>query len=153
MLLSGAQEDDAFTLIAQRIRQVAHADTSALVLPSVADTWVCEIADGTHGPELIGTFFPPEGRARGSAESVGTGTGESAAWQLPKQLDRKGAVSVVGFRQDFFLAGELAEERETVANRFAQLLWTRDGDSQSADVLEVELTFGSLPQPPPDVKR
>ena len=64
MLLSGAQEDDAFTLIAQRIRQVAHADTSALVLPSVADTWVCEIADGTHGPELVGTFFPPEGRAR-----------------------------------------------------------------------------------------
>lgn len=60
---------------------------------------------------------------------------------------------VVGFRQDFFLVGELAEERETVANRFAQLLWTRDGDSQSADILEVELTFGSLPQPPPDVKR
>ena len=64
MLLSGAQEDDAFTLIAQRIRQVAHADTSALVLPGVGDTWVCEIADGNHGPELIGTCFPPEGRAR-----------------------------------------------------------------------------------------
>ncbi|QPL06633.1 GAF domain-containing protein [Actinomyces respiraculi] len=64
MLLSGAEEDDAFTLIAQRIRQVAHANTSALVLPSVGDTWVCEIADGNHGPELIGTFFPPEGRAR-----------------------------------------------------------------------------------------
>ena len=63
MLLSGADEGDALTLIARRVREVAHADTSALVLPSVGDTWICEIADGKHADELIGTFFPPEGRA------------------------------------------------------------------------------------------
>ncbi|MDU0347367.1 GAF domain-containing sensor histidine kinase, partial [Actinomyces sp. MRS3W] len=63
LLLSGADEDDALTLIARRVREVAHADTSALVLPSVGDTWICEIADGEHADELIGTFFPPEGRA------------------------------------------------------------------------------------------
>ncbi|WP_136313368.1 GAF domain-containing sensor histidine kinase [Actinomyces procaprae] len=63
MLLSGADEDDALTLIARRVREVAHADTSALVLPSVGDSWICEIADGEHADELVGTFFPPEGRA------------------------------------------------------------------------------------------
>lgn len=63
MLLSGAEEDDALTLIAQRVREVAHANTSALILPSVGDTWMCEIADGDHAGALIGTRFPPEGRA------------------------------------------------------------------------------------------
>lgn len=63
MLLSGAEEDDALTLIAQRVRQVAHAATSVLILPSIGDTWVCEIADGDHAGELIGVPFPPEGRA------------------------------------------------------------------------------------------
>ncbi|WP_413228315.1 GAF domain-containing sensor histidine kinase [Actinomyces trachealis] len=62
-LLSGAEEDDALTLIAKRVRQVARADTSALVLPSIGGTWVCEIAEGKHADELIGTYFPPEGRA------------------------------------------------------------------------------------------
>lgn len=68
LLLSGAQEDDALTLIAHRVREVSHADTAALILPSVGDAWVCEIADGAHGAELIGTFFPPEGRARRTLE-------------------------------------------------------------------------------------
>ncbi|GAV93768.1 hypothetical protein ADENT20671_0526 [Actinomyces denticolens] len=63
LLLSGAEQDDALTLIARRVREVAHAGTSALVLPSVGDTWICEIADGHHADELIGTYFPPAGRA------------------------------------------------------------------------------------------
>ena len=63
LLLSGAEEDDALTLVARRIREVAHADTVALVLPSVGDAWACEIADGAHAAELIGTFFPARGRA------------------------------------------------------------------------------------------
>ena len=63
LLLSGAEEDDALTLIAHRVRQVAHADTAALILPSIGKRWICEIADGEHARELIGTFFPPEGRA------------------------------------------------------------------------------------------
>lgn len=63
LLLSGAEEDDALTLIARRVREVAHADTAALVLPGVGQTWVCEIAAGAHSAELIGTSFPPKGRA------------------------------------------------------------------------------------------
>jgi len=63
LLLSGAEEDDALTLIAHRVRQVAHADTAALILPSIGESWICEIADGEHAGELVGTFFPPEGRA------------------------------------------------------------------------------------------
>ena len=63
LLLSGAEEDDALTLIAHRVRQVAHADTAALILPSIGKRWICEIADGEHARELIGTFFPSEGRA------------------------------------------------------------------------------------------
>ena len=63
LLLSGAEEDDALTLIAHRVRQVAHADTAALILPSIGKRWICEIADGEHARELVGTFFPSEGRA------------------------------------------------------------------------------------------
>ena len=63
LLLSGAEEDDALTLIAHRVRQVAHADTAALILPSIGERWICEIADGEHARELVGTFFPSEGRA------------------------------------------------------------------------------------------
>ncbi|WP_017178325.1 GAF domain-containing sensor histidine kinase [Actinomyces timonensis] len=63
LLLSGAEQDDALGLIARRVREVAHAGTSALVLPSVGETWICEIADGNHADRLIGTYFPPEGRA------------------------------------------------------------------------------------------
>lgn len=68
MLLSGAEEDDALTLIAQRVRQVAHADTAALILPSVGETWICEIADGEHASGLVGTLFPAQGRAMATLE-------------------------------------------------------------------------------------
>lgn len=68
MLLSGAEADDALSLIAHRVREVAHADTAVLILPSIGRTWICEIADGAYAEELIGTYFPPEGRAMTALE-------------------------------------------------------------------------------------
>ncbi|WP_067782792.1 GAF domain-containing sensor histidine kinase [Actinomyces vulturis] len=68
LLLSGMDQEDVLMHIAQRVRTVSHADTAALILPSVGDSWVCEIAEGKHAHELVGTFFPPEGRARTTLE-------------------------------------------------------------------------------------
>ncbi|WP_024287849.1 GAF domain-containing sensor histidine kinase [Cellulomonas sp. KRMCY2] len=64
MLLSGAEEEDVLAQIAASSREVAGADTAALVLPSVADTWVMEIVDGVGADELMGTVMPHDGRAR-----------------------------------------------------------------------------------------
>ncbi len=63
-LLSGTEEEEALELIAHRVREVARADAALIVLPSVGDTWVCEIADGIGASDVIGAVFPPEGRAR-----------------------------------------------------------------------------------------
>lgn len=62
-LLEGTEEEEALQMIAQQVREVADADTSVIVLPSVGDTWAGEIADGTRANELIGVEFPPNGRA------------------------------------------------------------------------------------------
>ena len=62
-LLSGAEEEEALEMIADRVRQVADADTAIIVLPSVGDRWVMEIVDGARADEFIGTVMPPEGRA------------------------------------------------------------------------------------------
>jgi signal transduction histidine kinase len=62
-MLSGAEEDEALHLIAQRSRQVAGACASALVLPGWEGQWVLEIADGEGSDALIGSVMPPEGRA------------------------------------------------------------------------------------------
>ena len=62
-LLEGTEEEEALALIAQTARQVADADTALIILPSVGDTWACEIAEGYAADELLGTVFPPEGRA------------------------------------------------------------------------------------------
>lgn len=62
-LLEGTEEEEALALIAQTARQVADADTTLIILPSVGDTWACEIAEGYAADELLGTVFPPEGRA------------------------------------------------------------------------------------------
>ncbi|EYR63012.1 histidine kinase [Actinotalea ferrariae CF5-4] len=64
MLLSGAEEEDVLAEIASSSREVARADTAALVLPGVDDTWVMEIVDGVGEDELVGTVMPPDGRAR-----------------------------------------------------------------------------------------
>ncbi|HWS57645.1 MAG TPA: GAF domain-containing protein [Actinotalea sp.] len=64
MLLSGAEEEEVLAQIAASSREVAGADTAALVLPGVGDTWVMEIVDGVGEDELMGTVMPPDGRAR-----------------------------------------------------------------------------------------
>ncbi|AWE42218.1 MULTISPECIES: GAF domain-containing protein [unclassified Actinobaculum] len=63
-LLEGTDEEEALQLIAKEMRRVAKADVALIVLPSVGDTWACEIADGEGAEKLIGTVFPPEGRAQ-----------------------------------------------------------------------------------------
>lgn len=62
-LLEGTDEEDALAMIAERVREVAEADTSVIVLPSVGDTWAGEFADGYRAEELLGVVFPPDGRA------------------------------------------------------------------------------------------
>lgn len=62
-LLEGADEEEALRTIAHEIRLVAQADTAMLILPSVGETWACEIVDGVGGDELLGAVFPPKGRA------------------------------------------------------------------------------------------
>ena len=64
MLLSGAEQEEVLQQIAASSREVAGADTAALVLPGVGDQWVMEIVDGVGSDELIGTIMPPDGRAR-----------------------------------------------------------------------------------------
>ncbi len=62
-LLEGTEEEEALQFIAQRVREVADADTCLIVLPSVGESWACEIADGHLAQELIGVEFPDNGRA------------------------------------------------------------------------------------------
>jgi signal transduction histidine kinase len=64
MLLSGAEEEEVLAQIAASSRDVAGADTAALVLPGMGDAWVMEIVDGVGADELVGTVMPPDGRAR-----------------------------------------------------------------------------------------
>jgi len=61
-ILSGAQEEDALLLVAQRAREVARARTAALVLPGYGGDWMLEIAEGDHADELVGTVMPQDGR-------------------------------------------------------------------------------------------
>ncbi|MDO4606773.1 MAG: GAF domain-containing protein [Bowdeniella nasicola] len=71
-LLEGTEEEEALEMIAQRVREVAGADTSCIVLPSIGDTWACEISDGVHARDLLGIVFSPQGRAL-SVLADGTG--------------------------------------------------------------------------------
>ncbi len=64
MLLSGADQEDVLAQIAESSREVANADTAALVLPGMGDSLVMEIVDGVGAGELIGTVMPPDGRAQ-----------------------------------------------------------------------------------------
>lgn len=64
MLLSGAEEEEVLAQIAASSREVARADTAALVLPGVGEEWVMEIVDGIGAEELVGTVMPADGRAR-----------------------------------------------------------------------------------------
>ncbi|MFC4555595.1 GAF domain-containing sensor histidine kinase [Georgenia faecalis] len=62
-LLEGTEEEEALAMIAAKIREVARADAALIILPSVGDTWACEIADGVGASDVVGAVFPPEGRA------------------------------------------------------------------------------------------
>lgn len=62
-MLEGTDEEEALALIAQTVREVAHADTVIIVLPSVGDTWAAEITEGHDANALLGVVFPPQGRA------------------------------------------------------------------------------------------
>jgi signal transduction histidine kinase len=91
MLLSGAEEDAVLTHIASASRVVGGADTAALVLPGVGDSWVIEIVDGTGADALLGTPMPPDGRAR---STLVTGTG-----LLVEHLSRAREVRIPALRQ------------------------------------------------------
>ncbi len=69
MLLSGAEEEEVLTHVAVSSREVAAADTAALVLPGVGDDWVMEIVDGVGAEQLLGTVMPADGRARSTLAS------------------------------------------------------------------------------------
>ncbi|MEZ7897396.1 MAG: GAF domain-containing protein [Flaviflexus sp.] len=63
-LLEGTDEEEALELIAKKMREVSKSCTALIVLPSVGDAWVCEIADGLNADEMIGLEFPPDGRVQ-----------------------------------------------------------------------------------------
>ncbi len=63
-LLEGSDEEEALQLIAREMRRVAQAEVALIILPSVGDSWVCEIACGTDADHFIGVNFPPTGRAQ-----------------------------------------------------------------------------------------
>jgi signal transduction histidine kinase len=72
MMLSGADEEDALVMIARRAREAVSADTCVLVLPSLEDRLVIEIADGAAADDLVGTVMPREGRSQTVlAEGIG----------------------------------------------------------------------------------
>lgn len=63
-LLEGSDEEEALQVIAREMRRAAHAQVALIILPSVGDTWACEIVDGEAGADLLGVVFPAEGRAQ-----------------------------------------------------------------------------------------
>ncbi|MDR2372967.1 MAG: GAF domain-containing protein [Bifidobacteriaceae bacterium] len=63
MLLSGVEEEEALTVIASQAKDVAGAATAALILPSVGDQLIIEIAEGVGAASLVGTRMPPDGRS------------------------------------------------------------------------------------------
>ncbi|MDR1441480.1 MAG: histidine kinase [Bifidobacteriaceae bacterium] len=64
MLLSGVEEEEALTVIATQAKEVAAAATAALILPSVGNELIIEIAEGKGAELLVGTRMPEDGRAQ-----------------------------------------------------------------------------------------
>ncbi|MDT3768129.1 GAF domain-containing protein [Gleimia hominis] len=62
-MLEGNDEEEILPHIAKTVLDVAQADTALIVLPSVGYSWACEISEGYMADTLLGTVFPPEGRA------------------------------------------------------------------------------------------
>jgi len=63
MLLEGAEEEEALKQIATTAREIAGADTSALVLPGLGGELVMEIVDGHAREMLLGLTMPRGGRS------------------------------------------------------------------------------------------
>lgn len=76
MLLEGAEEEEALLQIATTAREIAGADTSALVLPGMGGELVMEIVDGHSHEKLLGLTMPRDGR---SWEAFTSGAGEVVA--------------------------------------------------------------------------
>lgn len=89
-LLKGSDEEDALRLIANEMRKVAQADAALIILPSVGDMWMCEIADGRGTEDLVGTLAAPEGLAlRVAREGRGRVIGDiSAIEHISEKLKR-----------------------------------------------------------------
>ena len=62
MLLEGVDEEDALVQIVRLAREVASADTAALVLPGIGEALVVELADGYDSDRLVGQVMPEQGR-------------------------------------------------------------------------------------------
>ncbi|MCL2850711.1 MAG: histidine kinase, partial [Micrococcales bacterium] len=62
MLLEGLDEEEALTHIGRKAREVATADTVALVMPGVDGELIVELADGHAAPTLLGQVMPADGR-------------------------------------------------------------------------------------------
>ncbi|MCL2423590.1 MAG: histidine kinase [Micrococcales bacterium] len=62
MLLEGLDEEEALARIGRKAREVALADTVALVMPGVDGELVIELADGHAADTLLGQLMPADGR-------------------------------------------------------------------------------------------
>lgn len=62
-LLQGEEEEEVLQLVARRIREVADADSAAIVLPTPEEEWMVEIVDGDVARPLLGEILPPVGPA------------------------------------------------------------------------------------------
>lgn len=61
MLLQGAEEDEVLSAIAVAARNIAEADTAALVLPGMRGALIMEIVEGWHAQDVLGLEMPPGG--------------------------------------------------------------------------------------------
>ncbi len=68
-MLSGADEEDALRMIAERAAAIAGAATAVLILPGLDGDWVLEIAVGEDVDDMVGTVMPADGRAAAVIEA------------------------------------------------------------------------------------
>ena len=72
-LLEDQDEEEILELITREIRKVSNSDAALLILPSLNDTWICEITDGDGSSDFIGIQFPSDGHAQSAIhEGIGS---------------------------------------------------------------------------------